>query len=158
MSKSFFELAEIGMVQELGSHTFQSEEIIEFATEFDPQPFHLTEEGAAKSHFGRLCASGWHTGSIWMQLNVANGRDEFIRLTGYKGPEPVFGPSPGLRNIKWTFPVYVGDTITYTSTISGKRTNPRREGWGILMNHSVGINQDGKQVMQMDGAVTLRVD
>ena len=94
---SFYDLLEEGMTLELGSHTFEPDEIIRFAEKFDPQPFHLSEEGAARSNFGRLCASGWHTCSIWMRLNVSHGRDEFLRLTGYEGPPPVFGPSPGLR-------------------------------------------------------------
>ena len=158
MSRSFYDSVTVGMIQELGSHTFERNEIIEFASEFDPQRFHLSDEGAADSHFGKLCASGWHTCSVWMRLNVANGRNEFIRATGYEGPEPVFGPSPGLRNVKWTHPVYVGDTITYSSTVTAKRKTPKRPGWGMIMNHSTGVNQDGVQVMQMDGAVTLRVD
>ncbi|MEL6966811.1 MAG: hypothetical protein AAGM04_05460, partial [Pseudomonadota bacterium] len=60
-TRSFFDRVEPGLVQELGSHTFEHDEIIRFATKFDPQAFHLSEEGAAASHFGRLCASGWHT-------------------------------------------------------------------------------------------------
>ena len=155
---SFYDLLEEGMTLELGSHTFEPDEIIRFAETFDPQPFHLSEEGAARSNFGRLCASGRHTCSIWMRLNVSHGRDEFLRLTGYEGPPPVFGSSPGLRNIKWLLPVYAGDTITYRTTLTKKKPSGKRDGWAMLLNRSEGFNQDGRQVLTMDGAVLMRMD
>ncbi len=154
----FYSLIKPGMKQELGSHTFTQEEIVEFASEFDPQPFHLSQEAAAKSNFGALCASGWHTLSVWMRLNILNGRKELIRLTGYEGPEPMFGPSPGVRDIKWTRPVFVGETIHYSSTVAAKRDSPRRPGWAIVMSHSTGFTQEGAQVVSMRGAVTIQID
>ena len=93
-----------------------------------------------------------------MRLNVSHGRDEFLRLTGYEGPPPVFGPSPGLRNIKWLLPVYAGDTITYRTTLTKKKPSGKRDGWAMLLNRSEGFNQDGKQVLTMDGAVLMRMD
>ena len=155
---SFFDLIEIGMKQELGNYTFEADEIIEFATDFDPQRFHLSQEEAEQSNFGNLCASGWHTLSIWMKLNIENGRPEFSRLVGVPCPEIMFGPSPGVRNIKWLRPVFVGNTIHYTSEITAKRKNPKRAGWGMLLNHSRGFNEDGECVVQMDDAVTVRTD
>ncbi len=143
---------------ELGDHTFGKQEIINFASKFDPQRFHISEEEAKDSHFGDLCASGWHTISIWMQKNVENGLDEMIRLTGYEGAPPVFGPSPGFKDLRWHLPVFVGDTITYSSTISGKSPHPKRPNWGRVMNQSHGINQNGKLVLSMNGSVTLRTD
>lgn len=157
-SPILFQRAHAGLVQELGDHTFEREEIIRFAQKFDPQPFHLSDDGAAASHFGRLCASGWHTFSVWMRLNILNGRKELERLLEIEIPADTFGPSPGVRNLKWTRPVYVGDTITYRSTVTGKRSNPKRPGWGMMMSHSEGFNQDGILVCSMDGAVTIRTD
>ena len=154
----FFDLLEIGMVMVLGQHTFEADEIIRFAEKFDPQKFHLSEEGAKKSNFGRLCASGWHTASTWMRKNVENGRPELIRLTNYAGPSPIFGPSPGIRNLRWMAPVFVGDTITYQSTITDKRVMPKRPGWGMMLSRSEGMNQDGKLVLALDGAVLLKMD
>lgn len=154
----FFDLLEPGTRLELGSHTFNKDEIIRFAKKFDPQPFHLNDEAAKQRLFGNLCASGWHTASIWMRKNIENSRQELLKHSGYEGPEPVFGPSPGIRNLKWLLPVYVGDTISYSSTLTEKRKNPNRPGWGMLLNHSQGFNQDGKLVLSMDGAVTLRTD
>lgn len=156
-AKSVFDCIEVGMVQELGSHTFEREEIIRFATKFDPQRFHLSEEGARNSNFGRLCASGWHTASQWMRQNIEFGRGELSRLTG-QDVGAVFGPSPGVRNIRWHYPVFVGDTVTYRSTVSAKRITPNRPGWGMIMNHSEAFNQDGVKVMSMDGAITIRTE
>ena len=158
MSQSFYDLLQPGMVQELGSHTFTRDAIIAFAERYDPQRFHLSDEEAADSHFGALCASGWHTASAWMRLNIDNGRAELLRLTGYIGRDPVFGPSPGLRNLRWTHPVCAEDTITYCTTLTGKRKNARRKGWGLLTSQSQGFNQDGRMVITMDGAVTLRTN
>ncbi len=156
--ETFFEKIEIGMLQDLGSYTFEAEKIIEFATNFDPQPFHLSQEAAEQSNFGSLCASGWHTLSVWMKLNINNGRTEFSRLVGLPCPETLFGPSPGVRNIKWLRPVYAGETIRYTSEITAKRKNPKRSGWGLVLSRSQGFNEAGDCVMQMDGVITMRTD
>ena len=153
-----YDLLEVGMKLELGSHTFEADEIVRFAKKFDPQVFHLSEEGAKDSIFGQLCASGWHTGSIWMRHNIASFASELMRLTEHKGTEPVIGPSPGLRDLKWPAPVYVGDTIAFYSEITGKRSSARRPGWGILTVHSYGVNQNNVRVIAMGGAVSIRMD
>ena len=76
MSKpNFFEDIEVGSVEEFGSYEVSAQEIIEFATKYDPQPFHLSEEGGKQTHFGGLVASGWHTGSIAMRLICDNCRN-----------------------------------------------------------------------------------
>ena len=157
-SISLYYLLEPGLRVDLGSHTFEREAIIAFARKFDPQRFHLSEEGAEGTHFKTLCASGWHTSGQWMKLNVINGRRALERATGYDGPPAVFGPSPGFRNLRWHLPVYVGDTISYRSTVTGKRATPKRPGWGMVLNKAEGFNQNGDLVMSMDGAVTMRMD
>lgn len=158
MTKPLFDKIEIGMVSDLGSYTFDREEIIRFAEKFDPQRFHVDEQAAKQSHFGALCASGWHTLSIWMRCNVANGREEIARLTDSEIQEEAFGLSPGVRKIRWLLPVFPGDTITYRSTVTGKRKTPKRPGWGMVMNQSEGFNQHGQMVMSMEGTVTMRTD
>ena len=65
----FFEDIRVGETVEIGSHVFTAEDIKTFAQRFDPQPFHVDDEAAARSHFGRLCASGWHTACVWMRLH-----------------------------------------------------------------------------------------
>jgi hypothetical protein len=68
----------LGRRERLGSYTFTPEAIIAFARNYDPQPFHLSEEGGAATHFGGLVASGWHTGSVWMRMRV----DQWQRMAG----------------------------------------------------------------------------
>ena len=83
----FWEDIAVGERAELGRHTFTADDIKAFARRFDPQPFHLDEAAAARSHFGALCASGWHTASVWMRLMVEHQRreDEARRARGEAG-------------------------------------------------------------------------
>ena len=154
----FYELIQPRLRFDVGAHTFTADEIIEFAREFDPQAFHLSEEGAAASHFGRLCASGWHTISVWMRLNVDNAGKAIVKATGYKGTPQPLGPSPGVRDIKWTLPVYVGDTIHYSTEVLDKRPSTNRPGWSIVSFTSEGHNQDGAKVLSMVGAMNMRME
>ena len=93
----FWEDIAVGERAELGRHTFTAEDIKAFARRFDPQPFHLDEAAAARSHFGALCASGWHTASMWMRLMVEyqNREDDARRARGEAGRDarPVAGLS-----------------------------------------------------------------
>jgi acyl dehydratase len=66
----YFDDVEIGTVAELGSYGFAADDVTAFARRFDPQPFHVDVEAARRSHFGELCASGWHTGAVWMKMMV----------------------------------------------------------------------------------------
>jgi len=88
-----------------------ADEIKAFAREFDPQPFHLDEEAAARSHFGALCASGWHTAAVCLRHVVLARQRQQAELRRCGEPVARTGPSPGLRDLKWPRPVYVGDTI-----------------------------------------------
>lgn len=148
----FFEL---GVTHTLGSHTFSAEEIKAFAAKYDPQPFHLDEAAAARSVFGGLCASGWHTTAMWMRYNLLSLESTAKTWTG-EGAEPVFGPSPGFENLKWLKPVYAGDTITYTRTHLSHRAMASRPGWRILNLRSEGRNQHGEKVVEFDSAVLVR--
>ena len=93
-----------------GQLPFDAEAIKAFARKYDPQPFHVDEEAARESVFGRLCASGWHTAAMWMKLNLAHRGPDWDG----PGPAPEFGPSPGFKNLKWLKPVYAGETVTFT--------------------------------------------
>src|SRR3712207_4174250 len=101
----FFEDIPLGERRAVGSHLFTAEEIKRFARAYDPQPFHLDEEAAAASHFGRLCASGWHTLAVWMKLNVRKVQQsgEQVRVAM---PIPRVGVSPGFDELRWLKPVY----------------------------------------------------
>ena len=143
----FFEDIAIGERAELGSHTFTADDIKRFARKYDPQPFHLDEEAAARSHFGALVASGWHTASIWMRLMVEHQRreDEARRARGEAVAS--LGPSPGFRELKWLKPVYAGDTVTYSTEIVDKRASNSRPGWGLMSIRNTGVNQKGEPVI-----------
>jgi acyl dehydratase len=141
----------------IGSHTFLSDDIIRFAKSWDPQPFHTNAEKAKESLLGGLCASGWHTVSIWMKLQrvaIADRHAEIIKA-GEQPPE--FGPSPGMRNIKWLVPVFAGDTITYSNNIESIRESGSKPGWSIMSNHVCAKNQHGKTVMTFSSAVFIKL-
>lgn len=152
---AWFEDMAIGDRLELGSYLFTAEDIIRFARQFDPQPFHLSEEGAAATHFGRLCASGWHTGAVFMRLLVLTHQrlDEEARQ---RGDMPVpRGPSPGFENLKWLKPVYAGDTIRYASEVTGKIETTGRPDWGVILGVNEGINQHDDVVFRFDSKVYI---
>ncbi|MGA7487098.1 MAG: MaoC family dehydratase [Xanthobacteraceae bacterium] len=143
----FFEDIRVGEIAAIGRHTFTAEDIKAFAARFDPQPFHLDEAAAARSHFGRLCASGWHTACVWMRLlsNHRRREDDARRARG----EPVaeLGPSPGFRDLQWLKPVHVGDTVSYATEVVETRASDSRPGWGIIFVRSIGVNQRGEPVI-----------
>jgi acyl dehydratase len=140
---------EIGTKTVVGQHTFTAAEIKAFASEFDPQPFHLDEAAAARSLFGRLCASGWHSAVMWLRLAVEqrHAQEDAQRARG----EPVahVGLSPGFRHLKWLKPVYVGDTITYATEVIDKRVSRSRPGWGLMTLRVTGTNQTGGLVLSL---------
>ena len=144
----FWEDIAVGERAEVGRYTFTADDIKAFARRFDPQPFHLDEAAAARSHFGALCASGWHTASVWMRLMV-----EHQQPRGRRAPRraasrsPTLGPSPGFRELKWLKPVYVGDTITYSTEVIEKRASNSRPGWGLMSIRNSGVNQKGEPVI-----------
>jgi acyl dehydratase len=85
---------------------------------------------------------------------LAAQRDRVRTATLARGERPArLGSSPGFTNLKWLKPVYAGDTISYRSTITGKRVSASRPGWGIAAHHNEGFNQHGEPVMSFDGAV-----
>lgn len=143
----FFEDLKIGERWVVGTHTFTAEDIKGFAVRFDPQLFHVDEEAAKRSHFGALCASGWHTASVWMRLMIEHnrGEDEARRARGEASA--IFGPSPGFRELKWLKPVYVGDTITYATEVVELRASKSRPDWGLMAARNTGTNQRGEPVI-----------
>jgi acyl dehydratase len=148
----YFEDIRVGDVFEVGRYTFTADKIKAFATRFDPQPFHVDEAAAERSHFGALCASGWHTVAAWMNLRVQYGRREDAERSARGEVIARLGPSPGFRELKWLKPVYAGDTITYASEVMEKRVTKSRPGWGIVFAKNTGTNQKGDLVMSFIGS------
>jgi acyl dehydratase len=148
----FLKDAVIGAPRDLGRHVFTAEDITAFARAYDPQSFHLDAEAARTSHFGALCASGWHTAAVWMKrLHITRQRD--IALTAASGPVPQLGPSPGFRDLRWLAPVYAGDTLRYTCALTEKRQSTSRPGWGVATHHNEAVNQHGAKVFEFTGSV-----
>ena len=138
--KYYWEDMPVGSTRDLGTITPTAEEIVAFATQFDPQPFHLDEEAAKQSVFGSLCASGWHSCSMAMRLMVTN----FLLESSSQG-------SPGLENIKWLKPVFPGDTLRLQHTGIESRPMTKRLDVGLVRTVWAMFNQRGEQVLHMEG-------
>ncbi|SRR5690554_115618 len=146
----WFEDIVIDEVFALGSHTFAQDEIITFATIYDPQYFHLDPEQAKHSHFGGLVASGWHTVSVGHRKMVDALFAEEERLRA-EGNEPgVSGPSPGVNSMVFKVPVRPGDTVSYELVVTGKRASNSIPGWGLLFNRLTATNQRGELVYRAE--------
>jgi acyl dehydratase len=128
----------VGDATEVGPVTVSAAEIIEFASRYDPQPFHLDEEAGKASPFGGLIASGWHTTALFMGM--------FVRAVLLDSAS--LG-SPGVEEIRWTAPVRPGDTLAGRSTVTDVRpssTNARR---GTVFTTNEVFNQDGVLVLTL---------
>jgi acyl dehydratase len=150
---AFFEDIEVGDTLDLGEHTFTREDIVRFAEKYDPQAFHLSEEAAAQTHFGRLCASGWHTAAVFMKLWVARHKAlQEEALAAGQTPANI-GPSPGFEDLKWIRPVFVGDTLRYRRVVTGKTESRTRPDWGLVHSDMQAFNQHGTLVFSFKGTV-----
>jgi acyl dehydratase len=143
----------IGEKVDLGEHTFTAEEIKAFAERFDPQPFHVDEAAARRTHYGGLVASGWHTAAVCMRFMAAylNGMRAAARERG--GSTARTGVSPGFRDLAWPKPVFAGDTIRYATEIVDRRPLGRRPGWDLVLLRNTGINQAGELVFSVLSAL-----
>ena len=136
----YFEDLEAGAVYELGTVEVDEDEVIDFATRFDPQPFHIDPVAAAESHFGGIVASGWHTCAMFMRLFV----DNFTKDTASMG-------SPGMEELRWLAPVRPGDRLTATFEIVSTRPSASKPDRGLVASQWKMTNQDGVVVMTLRG-------
>ncbi len=134
----YFEDFMEGQVVELGTRVVTREEILAFAREFDPQPFHMDEEAAAASPYGGLIASGWHTVAMWMRLYV----DAVLADSSSLG-------SPGVEELRWLLPVRPGDTLSGRAKIIWAKPSERHANRGTIFAESELSNQDGEVVMRL---------
>lgn len=148
MSMIYYEDLEVGSTAKFGRYDVTRDEVIEFARKYDPQPFHLDDEAAAKTHFGRLSASGWHTCAMTMAMLVENMKTS--RQAGLG--------SPGMDNLRWVKPVYPGDTLRVETTIIEKRRSKNRPDMGLFKSDLTIFNQDDEPVMTMrsNGLIKVR--
>ena len=133
----YFEDLEIGASASFGSYLVTREEVLAFAERYDPQPFHLSDEAAAQTHFGRLSASGWHTCAMMMAMLV-----EHLKTSRQAG----LG-SPGLDELRWLKPVYPGDTLRCETEIIDKRASQSRPEMGSYRSRMTVVNQDDVAVL-----------
>jgi acyl dehydratase len=138
-TRYYFDDFTVGASLDLGSKTVSEEEILRFAQEFDPQPFHVDPEAAGRSIFGGLIASGWHTCAMTMRLLV----------DGLLLKSASFG-SPGVEQIRWVQPVRPGDTLTARVTVLESRPSQSKPDRGTLRIRTEVTNQAGEQVMWME--------
>ena len=136
-----------------GTLLFSAQDIIRFARNYDPQPFHVDPEAAREYVFGELCASGWHTCAGWMKTYVAYWSAEVARLESEGVVAPKLGPSAGFKKLQWLRPVYAGDSVTYSVEVIGSRPLISRPGTFINTTVNDGVNQHGDVVMRYEGTV-----
>ncbi len=128
-----------GLCLTFGPKLIEREEVIRFATEFDPQPFHLSEEAGKASLFGGLAASGWHTAGIVMRLMC----DGFLLQSSSLG-------SPGLDSLRWLKPVMVGDEVRARMTVLAKRPMRSKPHVGLVQTRWEALNQRDEVVMTIE--------
>jgi acyl dehydratase len=144
----YYEDLEIGAKQNFGRYEVTREEVIEFAKQYDPQAFHLDDDAAARTHFGRLSASGWHTCAMTMAMMVENMKN--VKQAGLG--------SPGLDNLQWKKPVYPGDTLRVESEVISKRRSQSRREMGLFKSRAQIFNQNDEIVLEMtsNGLIAVR--
>ncbi len=143
----YFEDIEVGTLHKFGCYRVTREEVIEFAGKYDPQPFHLDDEAASQTYFGRLSASGWHTCAITMRMLVDNMKENEQAGLG----------SPGIDQLRWLKPVYPGDTLRVESETLSKRQSQSKPEMGSMQGKTTVFNQHDEPVMTMLSAVLIRV-
>ena len=143
----YFEDLVPGSSASFGRYEVTREEVIEFATKYDPQPFHLSDEAAAQTHFGRISASGWHTCAMIMRMLVDN-------MTARK--QAGLG-SPGLDELRWLRPVYPGDVLRLQTELIDKTPSRSRPEMGSFRSAVRVFNQDDVLVATMKSIGLIRV-
>ena len=129
-----------GTREQVGKVTVNKDEVIEFASRYDPQLFHIDEAEADKSIYGGIIASGWHTCSMVMRLMC----DSYLLNSTSLG-------SPGIEEVKWLSPVYPGDVLTAFRTVVDSRVSKSKPDRGIVKTFWETENQNGDLVMSMSG-------
>ena len=133
----YLEDLEVGSRQSFGSYRVTREEVIDFARRYDPQPFHLSDDAAAETHFGRLAASRWHTCAMTMAMVVEHATREQVAGLG----------SPGIDELRWLKPVHPGDTLRCETELLSIRRSESRPAMGLFKSRMTVFNQQDVPVM-----------
>ena len=141
----YFDDLEVGEETLFGHYDVTREEVLEFASKYDPQPFHLDDDAAAQTHFGRLAASGWHTCAMTMAVIARHVVD-----TGQAG----LG-SPGIDELRWLKPVYPGDRLTVRGKVIEATPSRSKPHIGVIRSENTVTNQDDVKVMTFTSIVMM---
>jgi acyl dehydratase len=128
----------VGQVMEFPPRTVSEDEIIAFARDYDPQPFHLDKEAARQSLFGGLCASGWHTAGLMMRMLVDNMIGKYASMG-----------SPGVDQLRWVKPVFPGDTLHLRGEVVDVKPSRSKPDRGVITSRYEMKNQRGETVLTM---------
>ena len=135
MTARYLEDFQAGETIQLGSAEVGLEEMLRFASAYDPQPIHVDAAAARDSQFGGLIASGWLTGSLFMRLFVEGVLNRSHAIV-----------SPGLEDLRWLRPVRAGDRLTGRYEVLEVMPSERDPGRGTVRARCVLTNQDGEEV------------
>ena len=130
----------VGNLREFGATLVTREAMLAFASQFDPQPFHMEDAAAEASLFGQLSASGWHTCAMAMRMMC----DEYLLDSSSLG-------SPGIDSLRWTKPVLVGDVLSVRMTVIESRPMKSRPKVGLILSKWEVLNQHRELVLTMQG-------
>lgn len=138
--KWYFEDFKVGNTLEVGKRTLSEDEIISFAQQYDPQPFHVDRDAGAKSIYGGLISSGWQTVLLMMRAMV----DGYLSDSSSQG-------SPGMDEVRWVHPVRPGDTLTFSTTVLAVKPSTSKPDRGIVQSQWTAKNQNGEVVATLKG-------
>jgi acyl dehydratase len=143
----WFEDFQVGETRRYGRYAVTRDEVIDFARRWDPQPFHLSDEGAAATHFGTLSASGWHTAAMTMAMTVAamDAEDDQASLGAV-----------GIDELRWLQPVHPGDVLHVEAEVIETRASLKRPEMGSVTSVTTVFNQRDEPVMRFKPIVLYR--
>ncbi|HTG37357.1 MaoC family dehydratase [Sphingomonas sp.] len=143
----YFEDLTVGEKAAFGHYVVSRDEVVDFARRYDPQPFHLSDEGAAATHFGRLAASGWHSCAMTMAMLVEHMKND---------PQAALGAG-GVDELRWLKPVYPGDTLRCETELLDKRQSESKPGIGFIRSRMTAYNQHDEPVLSFIANALIRV-
>ena len=141
----YLEDINVGATRAFGRYAVTREEVLDFARRYDPQPFHLSDDAAAQTHFGRLAASGWHTCAMTMAMTVA----------AMEGDDTALGAA-GIDELRWLRPVYPGDVLRCEVEVLEVTPSRSKPTLGSVRQQTTVFNQDDVAVMRFVGIVLFK--
>lgn len=142
----YLEDIHVGDRASFGSYAVTRDEVLDFAAKYDPQPFHLSDEAAAQTHFGRLAASGWHTCAMAMAMLVERMKVD---------PQAGIGAA-GVDELRWLKPVFPGDTLRCETEVLEVIPSRSRPEMGSTRSQMTVFNQHDEPVLRFTARGLMR--